>query len=257
MNRMDDAHGELADGHHYRMSRYLLEISDPEGAVVGTMDVNDMRAVVRQGTTVRITGRTGRVFPFVGASIDDAGQLEAAVRLGLGAAAPAGVSAAPATPAKTETLVKTYTSAKDFEKDARGLSKKGWQVANTMANQPRSGHRAQRRARLRRCDRLQAQVADRRHLHAPKTLTSAGAACGTSAPISVRRRREITPRRALKRDTIKSPDAGRPKPKKLVRPRTLRRSCAGSAGSAVFVECRLTTMWESEVAHAHPVEAHR
>ncbi|HLZ73346.1 MAG TPA: DUF4352 domain-containing protein [Dehalococcoidia bacterium] len=80
MQHDEEISGSLTDGGQYRVTSYMLELTKPDGSIAGTMDVKDMRAVDRKGSTVSVRGRTGRVYPIEGATLDDAGRLETALR---------------------------------------------------------------------------------------------------------------------------------------------------------------------------------
>ncbi len=74
------ASGALADGNIYQLSDQRLEIRSRSGALLGDMAIVDMVDVTSDGNTVTIQGRSGRWFPFNGASREDAIRLEDAVR---------------------------------------------------------------------------------------------------------------------------------------------------------------------------------
>ena len=82
--------GALAGGGRYRATSYMLEVSAPDGSVWETVDVKDIREVRRQGQTVTIRRNKGKDVTLQGATLDDAGRLEATLRgPGTAIAAPA------------------------------------------------------------------------------------------------------------------------------------------------------------------------
>lgn len=78
-----EATGTLVDGRTYRATSYVVEIADSAGAVIQTVDSNDIKEVQRKNTTVRIKPRKGKDLVLQTASIDDAGRLEAIARSSL------------------------------------------------------------------------------------------------------------------------------------------------------------------------------
>lgn len=85
MNQQDVT-GALANGGHYRATSYAVEVMDPDGRVTEGIDANDIAAVQRRGNVVTIKRKKGRDLVLEGATLDDAGRLEAAVRAATGAA---------------------------------------------------------------------------------------------------------------------------------------------------------------------------
>lgn len=71
--------GALAGGGRYRATSYMVEISAPDGSVWETLDVKDIREVRRQGQAVTIRRTKGKDVTLQGATLDDAGRLEAAL----------------------------------------------------------------------------------------------------------------------------------------------------------------------------------
>ncbi len=80
--------GALAGGGRYRLTPYMLEVTDAGGVLVVQVDRNEIRAVRRQGTTVTVKRRKGGDVVVQGADLDAAGRLEMA--LGGGSAAVVG-----------------------------------------------------------------------------------------------------------------------------------------------------------------------
>jgi hypothetical protein len=80
--------GALAGGGRYRLTPYMLEVTDATGTPVAQVDRNEIAAVRRQGTTVTVKRRKGGDVVVQGADLDAAGRLEMA--LGGGSAAAAG-----------------------------------------------------------------------------------------------------------------------------------------------------------------------
>jgi hypothetical protein len=76
--------GALAGGGRYRLTPYMLEVTDAAGTSIAQVDRNEITAVRRQGTTVTVKRRKGGDVVVQGADLDAAGRLEAA----LGGAAP-------------------------------------------------------------------------------------------------------------------------------------------------------------------------
>jgi hypothetical protein len=80
--------GALAGGGRYRLTPYMLEVTDATGTPVAQVDRNEIAAVRRQGTTVTVKRRKGGDVVVQGADLDAAGRLEMA--LGGGSAAVVG-----------------------------------------------------------------------------------------------------------------------------------------------------------------------
>lgn len=77
---MQEVTGNLASGNTFRATSYMVQILDADGAVLKTIDVNDIASVTRTGQTVTVVQRNGERTELIGASIDDAGRLESTVR---------------------------------------------------------------------------------------------------------------------------------------------------------------------------------
>ena len=85
--------GALADGGHYRVTSYMVQLGDAAGTPTQEIDRRELRGVERKGTEVRLRQRKGGDVVVRAASLDDAGRLEAALRP---TAAPAAVAVTPA-----------------------------------------------------------------------------------------------------------------------------------------------------------------
>lgn len=72
--------GALSNGNRFRATSYMVEVTSPDGDVLETVDINDMVSVTRSGQTVTIQRRDGSTTELTGASLDDAGRLEATLR---------------------------------------------------------------------------------------------------------------------------------------------------------------------------------
>jgi hypothetical protein len=79
--------GALADGGRYRVTAYMLEVTDAAGTTVVQVDRNEITAVRRQGTTVTVKRRKGGDVVVQGTDLDAAGRLEAVLRGGPAVAA--------------------------------------------------------------------------------------------------------------------------------------------------------------------------
>lgn len=79
--------GALAGGGRYRLTPYMLEVTDAAGTSIAQVDRNEITAVRRQGTTVTVKRRKGGDVVVQGADLDAAGRLEAALGGGPSAAA--------------------------------------------------------------------------------------------------------------------------------------------------------------------------
>lgn len=73
--------GNLADGRRYRATAYLLEVSG-DGAAPVSIDRADITSVVRKGQLITIKQRKGSDIRLDGATLDDAGRLEQALKVG-------------------------------------------------------------------------------------------------------------------------------------------------------------------------------
>lgn len=71
--------GALAGGGHYRVTPYMLEMTDAAGTSIAQVDRNEITAARRQGTTVTVKRRKGGDVVLQGADLDAAGRLEAAL----------------------------------------------------------------------------------------------------------------------------------------------------------------------------------
>ena len=83
--------GRLANGGWYRATNYGVQVTDEAGTLTQEIEVNDIRQVRRDGRIVTIRRRKGGDVVLEGASIEDAGRLEGALR---GPAAPAAAAQA-------------------------------------------------------------------------------------------------------------------------------------------------------------------
>lgn len=79
MNQQE-ATGALAEGGRFRATSYMVEVMDPAGAVLETVDANDIKEVQRKGETVTIKRRKGKDVVLRAVSLDDAGRLEGVLR---------------------------------------------------------------------------------------------------------------------------------------------------------------------------------
>jgi hypothetical protein len=80
MTTPQDVAGVLADGSRYRATSYLLEVIAPDGTVQITVDAQGISGVSRAGNVVTIARHGDRSIILTGATLDDAGRLEAALR---------------------------------------------------------------------------------------------------------------------------------------------------------------------------------
>lgn len=76
---MQEHTGRLASGNTFRATPYLVEVTDATGAVLSTIDANDITGVSRAGTAVTLNRASGPV-TLDCASLDDAGRLESILR---------------------------------------------------------------------------------------------------------------------------------------------------------------------------------
>ncbi len=72
--------GTLASGRTFRVTGYLLDVNEADGALTARVDATDLRGVRREGTLVTVERSKGGPLRLNGASIDDAGRLELALR---------------------------------------------------------------------------------------------------------------------------------------------------------------------------------
>jgi hypothetical protein len=72
---MDAITRRLASGNRVTATAYKLEVTTPDGQVLTTVDLNDVRQVTRQGATLRLACTLGDITVEM-ASLDDAGRLQ-------------------------------------------------------------------------------------------------------------------------------------------------------------------------------------
>ena len=72
--------GRLASGRTFRATGYLLDVNEESGEPTARVDAAEMVAVLRTGTLVTLQRRKGGPLRLEGATIDDAGRLELALR---------------------------------------------------------------------------------------------------------------------------------------------------------------------------------
>ena len=72
--------GRLANGGSYRATGYSVQVAGADGTLTQEVDLNDIRQVQRKGAVVTIKRRRGSDVVLEGASIEDAGRLEGALR---------------------------------------------------------------------------------------------------------------------------------------------------------------------------------
>ena len=79
----EEASGALASGGRYHATRYMVELSDADGNVSATYDVNDMCDVQRDGQVLTITRRDGDDIAITADTSEDAERLGAVLRAGM------------------------------------------------------------------------------------------------------------------------------------------------------------------------------
>jgi len=94
MNQQD-LFGALTGDRRYRVTPFMVEVADASGRPVETIDRNDIKEVQRKGNVVTVKRRKGKDVALEGATVDDAGRLELALR-GPAMAFPAGAPPLPA-----------------------------------------------------------------------------------------------------------------------------------------------------------------
>ncbi|HXI18104.1 MAG TPA: DUF4352 domain-containing protein [Chloroflexota bacterium] len=72
--------GILVDGSRYRVTPYLLEVTAEDGMVQTTIDVQNITGIQRVGQVVTVKRKKERDVILTGATLDDAGRLEGALR---------------------------------------------------------------------------------------------------------------------------------------------------------------------------------
>lgn len=77
---MQEYVGQLVDGNRFRVTSYLVEITDPAGSVVRQIDVAYIASVTRRGQTVILQLINQEIITLATVSLDDAGRLEAMLR---------------------------------------------------------------------------------------------------------------------------------------------------------------------------------
>lgn len=83
-----DLMGSLANGGTYRVTPFMVDLTDAAGAPVEVIDRNDIKETQRKGNAVTIKRRKGKDITIECASLDDAGRLEMALRGTFAAGAP-------------------------------------------------------------------------------------------------------------------------------------------------------------------------